>query len=75
MKNFSSGAVLSSPLKTLYETCFSYLNLELEKLALCKIALTAKSCGVPFVLSFAPLSFCSDAGTSDADGFYLDVDE
>ena len=37
--------------------------------------LTAKSCGVPFVLSLASLSFCPDAGTSDAEGFYLDVDE
>ena len=54
---------------------FSSLILENGKLALCKIALTAKSCGVPFVLSFAPLSFRSDTGTSDADGFYLDVDE
>ena len=72
---FRSCLVFSSLLKTLSETCFSSLTLRNEKLALCKIALTAKSCGVPFVLSFAPLSFCSDAGTSDADGFYLDVDE
>ena len=57
MKNFSSGAVFSSLLKTSMRRAFSFLILENEKLALCKIALTAKSCGVPFVLSFASLSF------------------
>ena len=36
---------------------FFFLNLENEKLALCKITLTAKSCGVPFVLNLASLSF------------------
>ena len=67
--------VFSSLLKTLSEMCFSYLNLENEKLALCKITLKAKSCGVPFVLRLASLFFYTDAGTSHADGFYLDVDE
>ena len=36
---------------------FSFLDLENEKMALCKITLTAKSCGVPFVLSLASLFF------------------
>ena len=54
---------------------FSFLDLENEKMALCKIILTAKSCGVPFVLNLASLFFYTDAGTSDTDGFYLDVDE
>ena len=67
--------VLSSHLITFYETCFLLPQLGKRNLALCKITLTAKSCGVPFVLSFASLSFDTDAGTSDADGFYLDVDE
>ena len=37
--------------------------------------LTAKSSGVPFVLSLASFFFDPDVGTSDADGFYLDVNE
>ena len=75
MMYFNSGAVFSSHLKTSTRRAFSFLTLENEKLALCKITLTAKSCGVPFVLIFASLSFDTDTGTSDADGFYLDVDE
>ena len=72
---FRSCVVFSSLLKTLSETCFSSLTLRNGKVGFMQITLTAKSCGVPFVLSFASLSFYSDAGTSEADGFYLDVDE
>ena len=57
MMNFSSGAVFSSLLKTSMRRASFFLNLENENLALGKITLTAKSCGVPFVLSFASLSF------------------
>ena len=71
----SGCLVFSSLLKTSLRRAYFFLNLEIGKLALCKMTLIAKSCGVPFVLSFAPLSFCSDAGTSDSDGFYLVVDE
>ena len=36
---------------------FSFLDLENEKMALCKITLKAKSFGVPFILSLASLVF------------------
>ena len=75
MMIFSSYLASSSPLKTFHETCLLLPLFGKRKLALCKITLEAKSCGVPFVLSLASLFFYTDAGTPDADGFYLDVDE
>ena len=63
---FRSCLVFSSHLKAFYETCFLLPQFEKEKDGFMQTTLTAKSCGVPFD---------TDAGTSDAEGFYLEVDE